>query len=82
MTVTAENEIVVRGGGGPLPFSQGILAQSVPTTGIDLQAAFEIARKIARRGIPVIDRSDLDRSVSQIIVHTLECLGLERDAVA
>lgn len=57
--------ITVTGGGGSLPFSKGILSQSLLAAALDPHEAFDVARSIERelldRGLDEIPRGDLRR---------------------
>ena len=76
-TPPASDEIIVVGGGKGLPFSKGILSQSLLAAAIDPNDAFDVAREIERelisRGSPEIERHELRRLA-------YEALGREKGA--
>ncbi len=69
--VRAPDEITVTGHGKGLPFSKGILSQSLLAAALDPSDAFDVAREIERelvaRGIREIDRHDLRRLSYEIL---------------
>lgn len=64
-------ELVVVSGRGEVPFSEGLLAQSLLATGIDPHDAFRIGRQIERSlhdaGTRAIDRHDLRALASRVL---------------
>jgi len=65
------DDITVTGHGKGLPFSKGILSQSLLAAALEPTAAFDVAREIERelvaRGIHEIDRGDLRRLSYEIL---------------
>jgi 2-phosphoglycerate kinase len=63
-----EHEIQVAGGGTHLPFSKGILSQSLLAAAIDPRQAFEVAREIERELIGANLRK-IDRAALRSLAH-------------
>jgi 2-phosphoglycerate kinase len=67
------DEISITGNGKGLPFSKGILSQSLLAAALDPSDAFDVAREIERalvaRGIHEIDRRDLRRLTYEILAR-------------
>jgi 2-phosphoglycerate kinase len=70
-------DIVVTGHGESLPFSKGILSQSLLAAGIEPNDAFDVARNIERElvatGVTEVERRELRR-------HAYEALGRHADS--
>jgi 2-phosphoglycerate kinase len=67
------DDIVVTGPGKGLPFSKGILSQSILAAALDPHDAFDVAREIERElvalGVREIDRRELRRLTYQILAR-------------
>jgi len=67
------DEITITGHGKGLPFSKGILSQSLLAAALDPNDAFDVAREIERelvaRGIHEIERGDLRRLTYEILAR-------------
>jgi 2-phosphoglycerate kinase len=66
-------DISVTGSGGGLPFSKGILSQSLLAAAIDPHEAFEVAREIERdlleRGVRAIERRELRQLSYEVLAR-------------
>ena len=65
---SVERRIMVVGPGGSVPFSTGVLAQSLLATALDPREAYEIAQRIER--VMAIERlHEIDRSALRALAH-------------
>ncbi len=74
--------ILVKGQHLNLPFSKGLLAQSLQASGLEPSAAYEVSREIesllARRGLQEIKRDELRRVIYETIVRKYDAKFAER----
>lgn len=75
-------DITVLGKGSGVPFSKGVLSQSLLAAAIDPHDAFDVARDIerelVRRGLQQIDRRDLRRLAYETLARTVGPRSAER----
>lgn len=80
--VRLPDEITITGNGKGIPFSKGILSQSLLAAALDPNDAFDVAREIERelvaRGIHEVERRDLRRLTYEILARQAGQQAAER----